>query len=352
MLTQKTTKYSYARRILALPILFFVSFALLVNAKNTEIKKYNNEIAIAVQQLKNDTIKQADVQKLMQAHQEKIKKASEKLKSDNDKIKLLSDETRKKSEELQKIAKEKGEKSYEFELKAKELDQLGNEIDKIASSDEHRRNQKELEFNISNMEEFFSSDDFKNHFKIDEEQLKDIEKKFNTKEFKNGIVKIKKMRLPDNFDVEVPEPPMPPTFKENFNWKEKSNLSKEDQKKLEKLSKERAELAKKQAELAKKQAELAKKEAEISGIKERSFRVEVDGMPDSERVIVRRTSPKVFMFKNKEGNSMDDAKIYINGKLVTKEEMDKLSPDNIIRMDVNKNVNNGKEENEIKIQTK
>ena len=36
MLTQKNTKYSYARRILALPILFGVSFALLVNAKNIE----------------------------------------------------------------------------------------------------------------------------------------------------------------------------------------------------------------------------------------------------------------------------------------------------------------------------
>lgn len=351
MLTQKTTKFSYARRILALPILFVVSFALLVNAKNTEIKKHNREIAVAVQQFKNDTIKQNDIQKLMQAHQEKIKKAADKLKQDNDKIKLLSEETRKKSEELQKIAKEKGDKSYEFELKAKELDQLGNEIDKITSSEEHKRNQKEFEFNVGNLEKFFNSDDFKNQFQFDDEKIKDLEKKFNSKEFKDGIVKIKKLRIPDHFDVEVPEPPVPPMDVENFNWKEKSDLSKEDVKKLEKLSKERAELAKKQKELARKQAELAKKQAEISGIKERHFRVEVDA-PDNERVIVRRTSPKVFMFKNKDEDSMNDAKIYINGKLSSREEMNKLSPDNIIRMDVNKNINNGKEENEIRIQTK
>ena len=62
--------------------------------------------------------------------------------------------------------------------------------------------------------------------------------------------------------------------------------------------------------------------AEISGIKE------MDLMP----------SPKT--------------KIYINGKLSTKEEMDKLNPNDIATVNVNKNVNNGKEEGEIRIQTK
>jgi hypothetical protein len=61
---------------------------------------------------------------------------------------------------------------------------------------------------------------------------------------------------------------------------------------------------------------------------------------------------KVYMFKNSGNGKMDDAKIYINGKLSTKEEMDKLGSNNIIRIDVNKNVNNGKEESEIRIQTK
>ena len=62
--------------------------------------------------------------------------------------------------------------------------------------------------------------------------------------------------------------------------------------------------------------------AEISGIKE------MDLMP----------SPKT--------------KIYINGKLSAKEEMDKLNPNDIATVNVNKNVNNGKEEGEIRIQTK
>ena len=85
MLTQKNTKYSYARRILALPILFGVSFALLVNAKNIEIKKQNKAIEIAVQELKKDTVKEKDVQKLLEAQQAKINKASEKIRKENEK---------------------------------------------------------------------------------------------------------------------------------------------------------------------------------------------------------------------------------------------------------------------------
>ncbi len=50
--------------------------------------------------------------------------------------------------------------------------------------------------------------------------------------------------------------------------------------------------------------------------------------------------------------SYPKTKIYINGKLSTKEEMDKLNPNDIATVNVNKNVNNGKEEGEIRIQTK
>ena len=51
MLTKKNTKNSYARRILALPILFGVSFALLVNAKNKEIRDFN----VSVSKMLKDT---------------------------------------------------------------------------------------------------------------------------------------------------------------------------------------------------------------------------------------------------------------------------------------------------------
>lgn len=351
MLTQKSTKYSYARRILALPILFVISFALLVNAKNREIRKNNKEIAIAVQQLTMDTIKPNEVQKMIQSHQEKINQASEKLKKDSDKIKLLGDETRKKSDELQKIAKEKGQNSYEYELKAKELDQLGNEIDKIANSEENKKNWKELNFNFDEMDKVFNSDEFKKQFKFDGDALKDLEIKIK-KGMKDGNVIIKNIRVPEDFDIEV-TPPMPPVKLEKLNAEANAKLSAEDQKKLKKLAKERAEIAKKQAEYAKKQAELAKKEAEITGVKMGKWRTEIDHLPAGERVFVRRTAPSVYMFKSDDKSTIDDnVKIYINDKPSTKEEMNKLKPEEIIRMDVNKKNNNGVENNEIRIQTK
>ena len=364
MLTQKNTKYSYARRILALPILFGVSFALLVNAKNIEIKKQNKAIEIAVQELKKDTVKEKDVQKLLEAQQAKINKASEKIKKENEKIATLSEQTRKKSEELQKIAKEKGADSYDYELKAKELENLGNEIDRIANSEAYQNNWKEFELNFTEMDKVFNSEEFKNQFKLNEEKMKELEKKFNSKEFKDKIIRIQKVRTPQMMDLEVPEPITPPISIEKLRNSPNSNLTKEEIKKLDKLSKERAELSKKQAELAKKQAEIAKQQAEISRkyAQNNPWIITVDAnVPKDGVVSVSADKIKYNLAtKNSEVEGLKSMKVisdksikyYINGKLSTKEEMDKLNPNDIATVNVNKNVNNGKEEGEIRIQTK
>lgn len=364
MLTQKNTKYSYARRILALPILFGVSFALLVNAKNIEIKKQNKAIEIAVKELKKDTVKEKDVQKLLEAQQAKINKASEKIKKENEKIATLSEQTRKKSEELQKIAKEKGVDSYDYELKAKELENLGNEIDRIANSEAYQNNWKEFELNFTEMDKVFNSDEFKNQFKMNEEKMNELEKKFNSKEFKDKMIRIQKMRTPQMMDVEVPAPITPPISIEKLRNSPNSNLTKEEIKKLDKLSKERAELSKKQAELAKKQAEIAKQQAEISRkyAQNNPWVISIDSNTPKDAV-VRVSADKIkynLATKNSEVEGLKSMKVisdksikyYINGKLSTKEEMDKLNPTDIATVNVNKNVNNGKEEGEIRIQTK
>ena len=345
MLTQKNTKYSYARRILALPILFGVSFALLVNAKNIEIKKQNKAIEIAVQELKKDTVKEKDVQKLLEAQQAKINKASEKIRKENEKIATLSEQTRKKSEELQKIAKEKGADSYDYELKAKELENLGNEIDRIANSEAYQNNWKEFEFNFTEMDKVFNSDEFKNQFKMNEEKMKELEKKFNSKEFKDKIIRIQKVRTPQMMDVEVPAPITPPISIEKLKNSPNSNLTKEEIKKLDKLSKERAELSKKQAELAKKQAEIAKQQAEISRKYLNTNNTFMIKVPET------KNQPESYVFK--EGDSLpDNVKIYLNDKLITKEELKNIKVDDIAIMNVNAVKNNGVQEKEIRIQTK
>ena len=364
MLTQKNTKYSYARKILALPILFGVSFALLVNAKNIEIKKQNKAIEIAVQELKKDTVKEKDVQKLLETQQAKINKASEKIKKENEKIATLSEQTRKKSEELQKIAKEKGADSYDYELKAKELENLGNEIDRIANSEAYQNNWKEFEFNFNEMEKFFNVEDFKNKFKLNEEKMKELEKKFNSKEFKDKIIRIQKVRTPQMMDVEVPEPITPPISIEKLKNSPNSNLTKEEIKKLDKLSKERAELSKKQAEIAKKQAELAKQQAEqgkkqaeiarqqaeIAGVKGKVFYYGTSAFSENANDSAKNFTK--IKWSNSDALNNKNIKIYIDGKLVDKAEVEKLNPNDISSISVNKSKNNGAEDGEIKIETK
>lgn len=352
MLTQKTTHYSYARRILVLPMLFIISFALLVNAKNTEIKKNNRDIAHAIEQMKQDTLKPNDLQQRIQTHQEKIQQASEKLKQDQEKIKLLSTETQKKSEELKKIAKEKGENSYEYELKAKELDQLGNEIEKIASK-KQKLKAETIEFFSGDLENTIPSDLFKNKFQWDEKKIKEWVKKMDPKDFKEGVINIKKLKLPEGLlFMEGIENVESPTEIDNFTWQEKTpkDLSKEDRKKLEKLSKEKAELAKKQAEIAKKQAELAIKQAEITGGHPK-LKIEIR-QPDQDQMLIKSNILKDFTFKTEGEDSANSPKIYINGKAASKEEMNQLKPGDITTVNVFKTSNNGKNESEIRIQTK
>ena len=56
MLKKSKTKYGYARKILALPLLFAVTFIYMISAKNKEISDTNQEIAQYVSKLKKDTI--------------------------------------------------------------------------------------------------------------------------------------------------------------------------------------------------------------------------------------------------------------------------------------------------------
>ena len=368
MLTKQKTKFSYARRILALPILFLVSFALLVNAKNKEIKETNKAIAIAVQTLKKDTTirKQVPVDSLVKFHQEKIKDASEKLKKENEKIATLSEETRKKSEELKTIAKEKGNDSYEFQLKAKELDNLGKEIDKVAQSDDYVKNVRILEWNGKEIGDVFNSKEFKEKFKFDEKKLKELEKIGKLRILTDDVIgKVESYSFPEGEFNMV----MPPYGIDNMKLEEaKAKLSKSEKKKFEKLAKERSEIAKKQAELEKKQAEVAKKQAEerkelakkqaeiarqqaeIAGAKGKVFYYGTSAFSENANDAAKNFTK--IKWSNSDALNNKNIKIYIDGKLVDKAEVEKLNPNDISSISVNKSKNNGAEDGEIKIETK
>lgn len=406
MLQKPQTKYGYARRIFALPVLFTVAFAYMVNAKNKEIKETNIVIDKAVAEMKTDTLSPKNkADQIVKLQQEKISKANEKLKVQSEKLKTLSEKSKEKAAELEKIAKEKGEKSYEFELKAKELNQLSNEMDKIAERDmQYKIDFDELMSNRDKMlvskdpkvilkdlnfkrvfpdgdhykikingedidlEKVFDSKKFKENFKLSEEKIKALKDNFASPEFKEKYGKINKFYL-NGKDVFSDSEELKKIAKQysgnrysfyngtsNFS---KKQLTKKEQRKLEKLNKERAEAEKKLKEIRKEQRELqgnpwiVSVDAHVPNTKYNGTSTYTEiPMPPSSRIISNGSTFKTNVKDMIDANADGDVKIFIDGKESSKEEMQNLSPNKIESINITKNTNAGKKEGEIYIKTK
>lgn len=208
MLKKSKTKYSYARKILALPLLFALAFIYMINAKNKEITKTNLEIEQMVAEIRQDTIvpkdaikgtdgieiqkenpelftdndslnetalkkiqdKIAQKQKLMAPYKElMLKKNEEGLK--------ISKEMRAKSEELQKLSMKKDFESPRFKDLEKEMKVLDGKMSEIFDTEEFKNNQKVLELKFiemdqlyAKMDDYYNSDAFKLKIKDAEER--------------------------------------------------------------------------------------------------------------------------------------------------------------------------------------
>jgi len=403
MLQKPQTKFGYARRILALPVLFTVAFAYMVNAKNKEIKEVNNEIEKAVSEIKRDTISpKNETEQIVKLQQEKISKANEKLKTQSDKLKTLSEKSKEKAAELQKIAKEKGEKSYEFELKAKELKQLSGEMDKLvdkseifhdgegtiaiykdlgfktispegnsyvfklsenggktvdASNEEgYKLLQKQSDLNL---EQIFNSEEFKVKSGLTEEKIKSLKKA--TGGLMNQYGKIDRVYMSDKQVYGAPSFPnqrITPPLRKSL------SLTKKEQKQLEKLSKQKAELSKKQAELSKKQAEIVGEKALnnpwIVAVNAHAPKGKYYGtstytelpMPPKSKILSNGATFKTNVKDMINANSAGDVKYFIDGNASSNEEMQSLDPKNIESININKTKVSGKDTGEIHIKTK
>lgn len=401
MLQKPKTKFGYAQRIFALPVLFTVAFAYMVNAKNKEIKETNTEIDKAVAEIKKDTLSpKNEIDQIVKLQQEKISKASEKLKVQSEKLKTLSEKSKEKASELQKIAKEKGEKSYEFELKAKELKNLSREMDKISDRDKIfemdfdwaekiRENissiNPKIKVNKVEIKRIFP--DGENYKVTVNGEEKDFDKIFDAKVFKDLNVgkdvltflrdysnstnfkeklgnvntiyfhekdivthpnELKKSSDEDQFKAY--------SFYKELNPNSYKNLSKKEQRKLEKVAKERAEAEKKLREITKQQRELQGNpwiisvDAHAPKIK---TSVTVNSAEQNDKLVAAAKKYKeIERAAILKSNFEDDAIIYINGKVAAKNEAEALSPKEISKIKINKSNNNGERKNEIWIETK
>lgn len=329
MLKKSKTKYGYARKILALPLLFALAFIYMINAKNKEITKTNLEIEQMVAEIRQDTIvpidaikgtdgteiqkqnselftdndslnetalkniqnKIAQKQKLMEPYKElMLKKNEEGLK--------ISKEMRAKSEELQKLSMKKDFESPRFKDLEKEMKVLDKKMSEIFDTEEFKNNQKVLELKFieldqlyAKMDDYYNSDAFKLKIKDAEERAKEAEKKFNSPEFKRKI----------------------------------------------------------------KEAEKRAKEAEKM-INSPEFKNKIADAEAKAKIAAEQANSRIIVLnnQNKNGNisTNENIKIFIDGKPATKTEMNQFPPEKIEKMEVFKKGNGDTKSGEIYITTK
>lgn len=207
MLTKNQTKYSYARKLFALPILFFMVFAYMVNAKNKEITETNKAIEIAVNELKNDTIKPktSEFDSLSTEQQRQTRVYSEALQEDHLKMSAISKKLADKSKELSALKKAKKDETPEYKALENDMDQLSGEMEKIVSSENYQKNLKGLEESSEAVAKLYDSPEFKKKIADAEKKAAEAEKMVNSPAFKKRIADAEKRAKEAERRINSPE---------------------------------------------------------------------------------------------------------------------------------------------------
>ena len=207
MLTKNQTKYSYARKLFALPILFFMVFAYMVNAKNREITETNNAIEIAVKQIKMDTIqpKQSEFDSLANNHQRQTKAYSDALQEDHLRMKAISKKMAEKGKELSALKKAKKEYSAEYKALENEMETLATQMEGVVNSDNYKRNIKGLEEHSEATAKMYDSPEFKKKIADAEKVARKAEAMVNSMDLKKKIADVEKRGATADRMVNSPE---------------------------------------------------------------------------------------------------------------------------------------------------
>ncbi|WDF46344.1 M56 family metallopeptidase [Chryseobacterium sp. KACC 21268] len=194
MLTKNQTKYSYARKLFALPILFFMVFAYMVNAKNKEITETNKAIEIAVNELKNDTIKPktSELDSLSTDHQRQTRVYSDALQEDHLKMSAISKKMDDKGKELSALKKAKKEETSQYKALEQDMETLASQMENIVSSDNYKNNIKGLADNAEAVAKMYDSPEFKKKIADVEKKAKETEAYYNSPKFKKKIADVEK----------------------------------------------------------------------------------------------------------------------------------------------------------------
>lgn len=394
MITKNKTKYSYARKLFALPILFFMVFAYMVNAKNKEITETNKAIEIAVNELKNDTIKPkvSELDSLSTEHQRQARVYKDALQEDHLKMAAISAKMNDKSKALSTLKKAKKEESSEYKALENEMESLASQMETIVNSENYKSKLKGLERSSEAIAKSYDSPAFRKRIAAAEKSALEAEKRINSPEFKKRIADAEKSAIAFQLKFISPEmqkqienaQKMPteasknfgkiyteeefqkmikdqfgkdaftdgtvgygvdastvlnfqdiPKFSYNFNNDVFSNIevSKLTPKEIRKLEKKRNELQKKQKELQKEQKELQDKQRELNKELRQNnpWVISVDARPSK---LVKNGSSLVGISTFHE----DDKKInyYLDGEKISSEEFKEVDPKTIKQINVEK----------------
>ncbi len=309
MLKKPKTKFSYARRIAALPVVFVLCFFYLVNAKNREIETANIQIKEYVSAMKRDTVPpppppaavanvpsvpRVEVPKeIIPADAPELAKEFEISSVQSQK---LSSDMKSKLNDLQKFSDLKLEESEEFKELSKQLSDMNLELKTLFDDADFKIDQEKLTAQLKNFDEkaykidFYKLDEFRKKVPDFEKHAAEMERKVNLPEFKRKIREAEKRAKEAERRINSPE------FQQRI--KDAEKRAKEMQTKFDTPEfRERLKNAEQKAE------EYARRSTEAN-----LLRSGFDG----------------------------EIKYFLDGKAISKEEMQKLEPKNIASMHVYK----------------
>ena len=182
MLKKSKTKFSYARRILALPLLFILSFLYLINAKNKEIINTNLEIENAVSHLKSDTIKPKNETNSIIQNDVAIGADGTKLDQEHPEIFVKNDTI---------IAHDVGASS-EFKMKIKDAEKRASEADLLVNFPEFKKRVSEADKRAAEADRLVNSPEFKKRITNAEKRAAEANRLINSPEFKKRIAEAEK----------------------------------------------------------------------------------------------------------------------------------------------------------------
>lgn len=457
MLQKPNTKYGYARRIFALPVLFTVAFAYMVNAKNKEIEKVNVQIQEAVETLKIADNELAE----KSSKKDTIIPKKNQLESKSETVTLVDNLENKENHPFQKVLKTSssediylinGEKvnKKEFEDFFSKNKNTSNYM--FSKTGEKLNSEQKIIYSAENTKDDSARLEAKKYYKVNNINKEGVEFYFNAYTVKPEEREALKQKVLEAYkakkESEKANLETQNEYKDFFEKAENARqnailLRAKNRKDLQEtinekrlnskvfkklypgrdyeknpLSKKEIKILKKEAEeikiLAEKQSkefinsddyvffrsfgtetklydingkEIPKNEPKVS-IKSDLMGISVNGADlyvngrkvDKEEFLKYKTDFKDFKKENaipnikvlkidRVGNDKisyakkmeiitdnldadDFVRYYVNGKQATKSEIDKILPNTISRMDVDKSNDNGKKRSTIKIQTK